>query len=166
LSSPTRIDVDGTNEVASPHTQAVSYVADDAETITVAFIDAAGVLRARSIVDGVLGDEEPISSRPVLANPRVALNEGVVAHLALAGTTVHVVFTDRESGDVMHSRRAHGGSWSPPTVLWDSGDGIAWWVYANVYRRGPHRRLGFTYDVGEHADDVGRIEYDEVTLSE
>lgn len=164
LSSPTRVDVAGLSSERIPHTNAVLYSAGGSEVITVAWADDSGELWSAQIVGSEVQAPERITADAVLENPSVALSDGTVAHLALDGTTVHVLWTDLASGDVLHASRPHGGSWSAPEIAWDSGDNVAWWVYANVYVRAGRRRLGFTYDVGEHADDVGFIEYDELNL--
>ncbi len=98
-------------------------------------------------------------------SPSVARNDGTVAHLSVEGTTIHALWTDLATGDILHSKRAHGGAWSTPVTVWASGNNIAWWVYGNVYERSGRTRLGFTYDVGVHADDVGDIKYNEITLT-
>ncbi|MDQ3032681.1 MAG: hypothetical protein M3Y87_09710 [Myxococcota bacterium] len=164
LSSATRLDTSGTSSERLPHTNAVYYDHAGAEVLVVAFADDAGILRAITITDGEVGAEVAISPQPVLENPGIALNDGTVAHLAIDGTTVHALWVDLASGDVLHSARPHGGAWSAPVVAWDSGADGAWWVYGNVYRRGGRRRLGFTYDIDDHPDDEGHIEYDEITL--
>ena len=165
LSDATRIDTSGTSEERISHTNAMYY--DDAgrEVIVVGFTDPDGNLRAVTITDGVVGSEELVSVDPVLEDPAVARNDAPVAHLALHGTTVHALFSDDATGDVLHTSRPHGGAWTAPETAWASGDSIAWWVYGNVYVRAGRHRLGFTYDIGEHEDDVGNIEYDEITLT-
>lgn len=165
LSSATRIDSSGTSDERLPHTNAVSYEQAGSEVIVVAFADDTGILRAITIRDGEVGPAAAVSPQPVLENPHIASNDGTVAHLSIDGTTVHALWVDRASGDVLHSARPNGGAWSsPPTVAWDSGGDGAWWVYGNVYERGNRRRLGFTYDIDAHPDDEGHIEYDEITL--
>ena len=144
---------------------AVAYDAGGQEVVTIGYADADGLLQAVTIVDGVVDGVEQIGPDPVLENPSVALNDGTVAHFAVDESTVHVLWTDLDSGDVVHAERSDGGSWTEPDVAWSSGDNIAWWVYGNVYDRNGKRRLGFTYDVGEHPDDVGNIEYDELILA-
>jgi hypothetical protein len=165
LSSPTRLDVDSLSDERIPHTNAVYYDAGGREVLTVGYGDGDGALWTATITDGVVGTPQLVTSDPVLADPNVAANDSTVAHLAVDGTTVHVLWVDLESGDVLHSVRPHGGDWSAAEVAWDSGSNIAWWVYGNVYERGNRRRLGFTYDIGEHPDDEGNIEYDEITLT-
>ena len=164
LSAATRIDVDGLSSERIPHTNTVIYSVGGSEIMTVGWADADGALWSARIVDGAVGAPEQITAEPVLEDPSVARNDGTVAHFAVDGSTVHVLWTDDASGDVLHASRPHDGAWSAPEVAWDSGDDIAWWVYANVYERRGRTRLGFTYDIGEHADDVGNIEYDEINL--
>jgi hypothetical protein len=163
LSSPTRVDTAGTSSERIPQTNAVYYDADGSEVIVIAYADDRGRLRAVTIADGEVSDEMIAPDR-VLEDPNVAANDGTVAHLSVDGTTVHVLWSDLASGDLLHSTRIHGGSWSAPSDVWDSGDNIAWWVYGAVYERGGRRRLGYTYTVGPHEDDVGHIEYDEIAL--
>src|SRR5690606_26962860 len=114
----------------------------------VAYTTNAGILRAVTLTDGVLGPEQAVSENAVLEDPSVATNDAAVAHLAIDGTTVHALWTDDASGDILHGRRALGGGWSAPETARSSGGSVAWWVYGNVYVRGGRRRLGFTYDVG------------------
>lgn len=166
LSSATRLDSDGTSDERIPQTVAVTYETGGQEIVMVGYADPDGLLRAVTIVDGQVEGIELVGPDPVLENPSVALNDGTVAHFSVDETTIHALWTDLDSGDVLHATREHGQAWSAPEVAWDSGDNVAWWVYSNVYDRGGARRLGFTYDVGEHADDVGFIEYDEIVLSQ
>ena len=165
LSGATRIDEDGTSDVRIPQTMGVVYDAGGQETVTIGYADADGLLRAVTIVDGAVDGVELVAPDPVLEDPSVAANDGTVAHFAVDETTVHVLWTDLDSGDVLHAERPDGGGWSDAEVAWSSGDNIAWWVYGNVYDRNGKRRLGFTYDIGEHRDDTGNIEYDEIILS-
>jgi hypothetical protein len=164
LSTSRRVDLDGTGAEASPHTNPVSYTNGDREVVVIVYADRAGLLRSVTIENGTATTVQLVASTPALANPKVALNEGVVAHLAVHGTTVHALWVDRDSGDIVHASRSDRGAWSRPVVAWASGGSTAWWVYANAYRRAGRARLAFTYDVGPHADDVGRIEYDELAL--
>jgi hypothetical protein len=164
LSGATRIDTAGLSSERIPHTNTVLYETGGSEIMTVAWADAAAALWSAQIVDGAVQTPEQITADPVLEDPSVARNDGTVAHLAVDGTTVHVMWTDDGSGDVRHASRPHGGSWSTPTTAWSSGSNIAWWVYSNVYDRRGRTRLGFTYDIGEHPDDEGNIEYDEIDL--
>lgn len=164
LSDAVRVDTAGTSGERLPHTNAVRLDDDGRDVVVIAFTDDDGTLRSVTIEDGVVGPDEAVSLAPALENPDVAKNDGAVAHLAVDGTTVHALWSDLESGDVLHASRADGGAWSEPAIAWDSGDDVAWWVYGNVYVRHGRTRLGFTYDVGEHADDVGAIAYDEITL--
>jgi hypothetical protein len=166
LSGRTRIDAAGTSEERVPHTSAVYYDAAGSEVIVLAYADPQGLLRAVTITDGVPDEGELVTPDPVLEDPAVATNDGTVAHLAVDGTVVHALWTDLDTGDVLHASRPHDGTWTDADVAWSSGDGIAWWVYGNVYDRGGLRRLGFTYDVGEHRDDLGNIQYDEITLNQ
>ena len=51
-----------------------------------------------------------------------------------------------------------------PAKIWNSGDKVALFLYGNVLISGGRKRLGFTYDVGPHEDDVGFIEYNETPI--
>ncbi|MEM9187539.1 MAG: hypothetical protein AAGF12_00085 [Myxococcota bacterium] len=164
LSNATRLDVDGLSDERIPHTNAIYYDAAGVETLVVGFTDTDGALWSVTLSDGAAAAPVLVTSGPVLEDPSVAQNDGTVAHFAVDGTTAHVVWVDDDSGDIFRSSRPNGGQWADATRVWDSGSNIAWWVYANVYERGNRRRLGYTYDVGEHPDDEGNIEYNEVTL--
>lgn len=164
LSDATRIDASGTSEVPIPHTNAVRYDDAGSEVVVIAYLDADGALRSVTIRDGTVGDAQVISAEPVMEDPDITGNDGAVAHLAIDGTTVHAVWSDRSTGDILHAELPRGGSWSSATRLWDSGEDGAFWLYASAYERVGRRRLGFTYDIGPHPDDRGRIEFDEITL--
>jgi len=164
LSAAVQLDTAGTSTARLPHTNAVSYAAKSEEVVVVAFADAKYALHAVTITNGIVDTPTIITTMPVLSDPDIAKNDGTVAHLSVDGTTVHALWVDKASGDVYHNFRHHGGAWSAPTVIWNSGKNIVWWVYGNVYTRAGQRRLGFTYDIGEHVDDVGNIQYDELLL--
>jgi uncharacterized protein YjiK len=168
LSPATRIDTGGTNIQSAPLTNPVYYDNAGAEVLTIAFTNAAGMLKAVRIVGGVVGPEETISAAPVLHDPSTTMSRSAVAHLAVDGATVHAVWSDAATGDVMYSKRTHGGSWTAPAVLVSlPGGDQAQWVYNNVYTRPStgQRVMGFTYDIGPHVDDDSNIYYTELALT-
>lgn len=163
LSQPVLITADLSVE-RIPHTAPVIYESDGKETIVIAYSDREGILKTVRIVDGVVDSPESVSNDQVLQNPDVAKNDGTVGHLSVYKNSVHAVWTDNKSGDIQHSVKAKDAAWTPPKILWDSGDGIAWWVYGAVFVRGLETSLAITYDVGPHEDDVGMIFYNEIPL--
>jgi hypothetical protein len=165
LSDATRIDTSGTSAQATPQTNPVAFEdSEGRQVVVIAFATAGGVLTSVTITGGAVGAEQPISAAAVMLSPGITDNGGAVAHLALDGTTVHAMWADAATGDIVHGLRAADGSWTGEATAWDSGDDEAHWLYAAVYQRGGVRRLGFTYDVGPHADDSGQIRYDEIQL--
>lgn len=165
LSEAVRIETSGTSKVFIPQTNPVVYQRDGAEVVMIAFADGGGVLRSVAITDGVVGAEEIVSPAPILQDPGITKNSGAVAHLTVLGSTVYAIWADLASGDLMMQSHPHGGSWSEPQRVWDSGANQAEWVYLQAYVRDKQRRIGFTYDVGPHPDDTGKIEFRELTLS-
>lgn len=164
LSDATRIDTSGTSAEAVPHTNAVVYDRGGDEVVVIAYTDATGVLASVTITNGVVALREAVSVDAVLRNPPVVGNEGAIAHLAVDGTTVHALWSDAATGDILHATRPDGGSWTPPIRVWDSGGSEAHYVYGEVYVRNARSRLGYTYDIGPHPDDEGNIEFNELTL--
>ena len=68
------------------------------------------------------------------------------------------------TGDVWHSSRQHGGQWSTPSPLVDSGAGHVSWLYANTYTLAGQRVLGYTFDLGPREDNGGDIRYRHMAL--
>jgi hypothetical protein len=166
LSGASRIDSAGTHATEIPHTNAVHYDNAGQEVIVIAYATGAGVLKAITLAEGQAAAESTISSAAVMVDPEQDIidNMGTVAHLAVDGTTVHAVWSDAATGDLMHSKRAHGGAWTMPTTLWASGTNACWYVYSNIYARAGSKRLAYTCDRGPHADDAGDIFYGERAL--
>ena len=165
LSPAVRVDTSGTSTaVRNYHAVAnpVVYSAGGSTVVTALFASASGV-RALSVVDGKVAAEQVVDTAAPLISPenigKNTGNDGPVMHLAVDGSTLHAVWTVASTGDVRHSRRPHGGEWSTPTRLVDSGAGHVSWLYANVYTVGGERVLGYTYDLGPHEDDGGDIRY-------
>jgi hypothetical protein len=170
LSPAVRVDATGTSTTALNYhavTNPVVYSVGGSTVLTAMYASASGV-RAVSVVDGVVGAEEVVDpAAPLISPPNTDKNtgnDGPVMHLAVDGTTVHAVWAVASTGDVWHSRRPHGGMWSTPVRLVDSGAGHVSWLYSNVLRLGGATVLGYTYDLGPHADDGGDIRYDRVPL--
>ena len=165
LSPAVRVDTTGTDTairnyhaVANP----VVYSAGGSTVVTAMFASASGV-RAVLVVDGAVAAEQVIDPAAPLISPRNigrnTGNDGPVVHLAADGSTLHAVWAVASTGDVWHSSRPHGGQWSTPTLLVDSGAGHVSWLYSNVYTLGGQRVLGYTYDLGPHEDNGGDIRY-------
>jgi hypothetical protein len=170
LSAATRVDTTGTSTASRGYnavTNPVVYTADGASVVTAMYASAEGV-RAVSVTDGVVGDEQAIDSADPLFSPansdKNTGNDGPVMHLAVQGSTLHAVWAAESTGDVWHSSRPHGGAWTKPERLVDSGRGHVSWLYANVFILDGEAVLGFTYDVGPHLDDAGDIRYSQVPL--
>ena len=72
----------------------------------------------------------------------MVLNEGAVAHLSLHGTTVHAVWADEASGDLLHRAKPDLGDWNPTEILWDSQERTALYLYCTVLTSGNCPRLG------------------------
>lgn len=164
LSAATRIDTAGTSGIPVPHTHAVTYDSGGSEVIVLAFSGDDDSLKAVTLVDGVAGAEEQVSTDTVLQDAEIVENEGVVAHVVVQGTTVHAMWTDEASGDILYSSRPDGGSWSAEQTVWSSDGQEALYLYCSLVRDGNCPRIGCTYDVGPHADDTGQIEYLEFVL--
>ncbi len=164
LSRATQVDADGSSQEPIPHTHPVVFEVDGQEVIAFAMANGDDQLAAVTIVDGALEPEETLSDDPVLQNPPVLLNEGAVAHVALAGTTVHAVWTDDATGAVLHRSKAASQPWSEVATLWSMPDANASWLYCTVLTNFGCPRLGCTLDVGPHEDDIGDIQYLEFPL--
>jgi hypothetical protein len=170
LSPAVRVDTTGTSTaernyhaVANP----VVYSAGGSTVVTAMFGSASGV-RALSVVDGVIAPEQVVDpAAPSISPANIGRNtgsDGPVMHLAVDGSTLHAVWAVASTGDVWHSSRPHGGQWSTPTLLVDSGAGHVSWLYSKVYPLGGQRVLGYTYDLGPHEDNAGDIRYRHVPL--
>ncbi len=166
LSSPRRVDQNGTNSVPVPHLNPVVYQRDGQEVVEVAFAGADERLRSVSLVDDELTEEQLISSSPVLSDADVVENEGAVGNLSRGGDATYIVWTDEGSGDILWRRNASSGGLGPIETFWQSSNEVALYVYCSVFEDDGCRKLGCTYDVGPHDDDVGQIEYRELALPE
>ena len=171
LSANVRVDTAGT-ETSSANFHAVSnpvyYDVAGAEVISVLYAAAGGGVRLIQIIDGVASDTAITGSSVAIAPAGTEGSTGADnAHFSLAvdGTTLHAIWADNASGDLMRSERPHGGSWTTPAVLWDSGANFCYWCYANVFVRNGATILGYTYDVGPHSDDGTQIRYNALVLS-
>ncbi|HSE08346.1 MAG TPA: hypothetical protein VLB29_06750 [Nocardioidaceae bacterium] len=168
LSAPVRVDSGGTHAVETPITNAVAYSDGGVQVVMVAFADPSGILKSVEIRDGVVGPEQTISSGSVTINPATTTNLAAVAHLAVAGSTVVAMWSDAANGHVYRDQRPVGGTWGADTLTVDTGAGtgsLVQYVYNSVLEQsGSEARIGFTYDVGPHADDDSNIFYDEVTV--
>ena len=170
LSPAVRVDTTGTSTATLNYhavTNPVVYSFGGSTVLTAMYASASGV-RAVSVVDGVVGAEEVVDpAAPLISPPNTDKNtgnDGPVMHLAVDGSTVHAVWAVASTGDVWHSRRPHGGAWTTPVRLVDSGAGHVSWLYSNVLRLGGVGVLGYTYDLGPHPDDGGDIRFDRVPL--
>jgi hypothetical protein len=164
------VDATGTSTaVLNYHavTNPVVYSAGGSTVLTAMFASASAV-RAVSIVDGVVGAEQVVDpAAPLISPPNIDKNtgnDGPVMHLAVDGSTVHAVWAVASTGDVWHSSRPHGGAWTTPQRLVDSGAGHVSWLYANVLTVGGQKVLAYTYDLGPHADNGGDIRYGQLAL--
>lgn len=169
LSAARRVDTGGTSSVATPLTNAVHYRRDGDDVLMVAFANPAGVLKSVTIRNGRIGPEQTIGAGRVMIDPEVVTNLAAVAHLAVDGATVHAMWSDARNGHLYRDRHVDGGRWGRDRRTVDTGPGTATqaqYVYCNVLRL-PNGRtiLGFTYDLGPHADDAGHIHYDRVRLA-
>jgi hypothetical protein len=166
LTAPTTVG-STTHSEPFPHTNAVYYDNSGQENIVIAYATSLDGLKSIKLTSGV-AEEKDITTSSVVINPQEPENMGTMgpaAHLAVDGTTVHAVWADGSTGDLMYSKLTHGNtSWSAPTRIWDSGEHACYWVYANIYTRAGSKRLGITCDRGPHVDDVGNIFYGELTL--
>jgi hypothetical protein len=171
LSAPIRLDAGGTHSTETPLTNVVSYLDGGVEVLVVAFADPSGVLKAVEVRDGVAGAEQTISSGPVLLDPGETTNLAAVAHLAVTGSTVHVMWADRADGHVWRDHRFAGETWGADILAVDTGPGTssqAQYVYCSTFADGDgdgEAVLGFTYDLGPHADDDSNIYYDQVAVA-
>jgi hypothetical protein len=170
LSEPIRIDTTGTDTAIRNYnavTNPVVYTAGGSTVVTAMFASASGV-RAVSISDGVVGAEQVVDTAAPVISPdnsdKNTGNDGPVMHLAVHGSTVHALWAVASTGDVWHSSRPHGGAWTPPGRVVDSGAGTVSWLYANVVTLGGADILGYTYDMGPHLDNAGDIRFDRVPL--
>ena len=170
LSAPRRIDTTGTDGASRNYnavTNPIVYTASGSTVVTAMFASASGV-RAVPITDGVVGGEQVVDSATPLISPlnsdENTGNDGPVMHLAVHGTTVHAMWVVASTGDVWHSSRPHGRSWSAPVRVVDSGAGHVSWLYSNVLSQGGADSLAFTYDMGPHLDDAGDIRYGRIGL--
>ena len=170
LSAATRIDTTGTNTANRDYnavTNPIVYTTDGSSVVTAMYASASGV-RAVSITDGVVGTEQVVdTAAPLISaanSDKNTGNDGPVMQLAVHGSTVHALWAAESTGDVWHSSRPHGGAWTAPERLVDSGPGHVSWLYANVLTLGGGQVLGYTYDVGPHLDNAGDIRYNHVPL--
>jgi hypothetical protein len=170
LSAETRIDTSGTSTATRDYnavTNPVVYTADGSSVVTAMYASAKGV-RAVSVTDGVVGPEEVVDTAAPLFSPantdKNTGNDGPVMHLAVQGSTLHALWAAEATGDVWHSSHPHGGEWTTPERLVDSGPGHVSWLYANVLALDGRQVLGFTYDVGPHPDNAGDIRFSDVPL--
>jgi len=167
LSGATRVDVNGTHTIHTPLTNPVYYDNSGTEIITVAFTNTSAILKAVTITGGTPGSEETISTAAVLQDPANTTSRAAIAHLAVdtATKTVYAIWSDSATGNVLYSKRAHGGSWDTPVTLQTlSGTDQNQWVYNAVYTRSGTKYMGYTYDRGLHLDDDSDIFFAELTL--
>jgi len=113
LSGATRVDTSGVPDTrhAPMACPPVRYTDGGNEVIAVAFLVGTG-LRVVRITGGTPGSEETITGATPAQNPGTSTNEGVVASLAVDGTTLHLVWSDSSTLDVFHSQSVAGGAWS------------------------------------------------------
>lgn len=146
---------------------------DDAGTpvVTVAFVNASNQLRTVDVRGGAVQAEQQVSTDTVTVNPAgtesTSDSQGPSAALAASGTTLYVFWGDNTSGDLYYATRENGGSWSARTLLADSGAGGRMnWLYAKeLTKPSGSKVIGYTYDVGPHADDDSNIWYNEMAVA-
>ena len=145
---------------------------DDAGTpvVVVAFVNASNQLRVVEVRGGVVGSEQVVSTDTVTVNPTgtggSTDNEGPSAAIAVVGTTLYAFWGDNTTGDLYYATRSNGGAWSARTLLADTGVGNAvHWVYASkIVKPGGAISIGYTYDIGPHADDDSNVTYNEMLV--
>ncbi|MGH3656779.1 MAG: hypothetical protein ACRDUA_08960, partial [Micromonosporaceae bacterium] len=162
-STSTRVDSNGVNAVAIPHTRPVPYMSGADEIVTCLFTNASGHLKAVNITNGTPGAEQTVTTSPVLIDPGASGGQASVLSADVAGTTVHAIWSDAATGNVMHSEREHGGSWSAPDTL-DAPATDAFYVYGRIYDTGAGTVLGYTYAVN-FTDDSVDLWYNELPVT-
>lgn len=169
-----RVDSGGAGTTASYENNVVAPVYyDDAGTpvVVVGFVNSSNVLRTVEIRGGVVGAEQQVSTDTVTVNPLNSVgsstdNQGPAAALAVVGTTVYAFWGDNTSGDLYYATRANGGAWSARTLLADTGTSKAvHWLHARAFTYAGGNYIGYTYDIGPHADDGSDIKYNELTVA-
>lgn len=166
LGPATRVDRTGTHEIHSPMTNAVLTGTGAHERAVVAWADANGRIQAADVdAAGRVSPEQPASDQPVVIDPGDTTNIGAVAHLAVDGPVVHLLYADEATQDIWHDRRVGNGPWGQDAGV-VANISAQWITGLNVYvNRSRAKVLAFVYDTGPHGDDGGIIRYDERPLS-
>lgn len=164
LSAAVQVDRSGVNSIHSPMTNPLYYNAAGTERVTIAWADAAKILKSTVIDNEVPSTEQTLSDLPVIVNPGITTNVAAVAHLALDGTTVHALYADLATQDIWHDVKPNGASWGTDVEI-DDNLTTQWITGLNVYNNPAGQRvLAYVYDTGPHGDDGGIIRYDELLL--
>ncbi len=166
LSGATRVDTNGTHSVAIPHAAPMVYTVGGNTYVGVLFGNGSAALKFVLITNGTPGSEETVTASAVTTNPDITVNEGVVCTLSVEPDgTLHAIWSDSATGNLMHSERPHGGAWTTPDTLYvAAGTDIVMWTYSNMVVHNGTRFLAYTYDVGPHADDDSNIWYNRINL--
>ncbi len=118
----------------------------------------------------VITDDGSPSSQVTMSDLDVERNEGgnhmVIAHAALDGTVVHVVYSELSVMDGWHGQEGDEGGWGTDVEILP--DVTMHWVKTNVFTHSPanggNTVLGIVWDNGSDGG-TGRIFYDEVVLA-
>lgn len=162
LSGATRVDTNGTHSEPIPHAKPIIYTNGGDTIVTCLFLNASAHLKAVDIVNGTPGAEQTITTTAVMANPDSTANQSAVITGDVDGTTVHAFWSDSATGDLMHSSRAHGGSWSTPAgvsavnALLTTG---VYWVYAKTLSGVIGLRYSDGFDVTNELNDIWYAEW-------
>jgi hypothetical protein len=163
----TRIDTNGiSTAVAISHMRPIPYMNSGTEHITAIFVNSTHDLKAVNITGGTPGSEETITTTDVKNdNPQVTGSQAYLITGDVDGTTVHAVWVDNATENILHSSRPHGGSWSTPDTLFTAGSEIVDYVYARVVTYPSGRKvLAYIYST-DFTADVVNVYYNELLIS-
>jgi len=170
-SSSTRVDASGLQTGSSgavvAYAAPVAYLGPNGTDVVVSvlFIDVNGDLRSVDIVNGTPGSESVVTTNNPAADVGTTTSlQGVIA-LAVHGTTLHAVWADGTSYDVLHASKPYGQSWSGTDTLYNTAGGEdVDWVSAAVVTHSGQTYLGYTYYVGPFTEDAGTTYYNRLSL--
>jgi hypothetical protein len=164
--SSTRVDANGVHTEPIPHAAPQPWVNGGNTYVGCLFTNSSAHLKFVLMTNGTPGSEETITTSAVLHNPGATGGQGAVITLAVdpVNGTMHALWIDSTSGDVMYATRPHGSTWSTPSALQNPAFTPAW-VYAKVNTYPSTLRVLSYNWVSEVDDNQNNAWYGEVVIA-